>query len=329
MIYRLQGGKSFFLLKDFLDRMANLEKRNIKGEFSMQKVLVLGGTKYFGKKLVQLLLDKGIQVTIATRGKEADEFGEMIERLIIDRENKASLENAFNNKNWDVVFDQTCYSPQEALDSVEALRGKVGRYIFTSTQAVYDFGLNRKEEEFNPYSFEFEYKKRNEYPGLFGYQEAKRAAEAVLFAQQDLEVVAVRFPIVISKDDYTERLKFYVDKVLEGKPIGIPNLETRFSFILADEAAKFLFEIAQSTFTGPINPGSKGSISLGEIVRRVESLSEKTAIIENELTKENASPYAMPGSFEINTDKALSLGFHFSILNETIDELITFYIKNN
>lgn len=295
----------------------------------MKRVLILGGTKYFGKKLVQLLLDNGIEVTIATRGKEVDDFGDKVNRLIIDREDRESQDEAFKDMSWDVVFDQTCYSPQEVLDSVEALRGKVNRYIFTSTQAVYDFGLNRKEEEFNPYQFKFEYKTRRDYPGLYGYQEAKRAAEAVLFAQPEIEVVAVRFPIIISKDDYTERLKFHVDKVLKGEPIGITDKKTRFSFILAEEAAQFLFDIAHSSFTGPINPGSKGSMSLGEIIEKVEKITDKTALIEEVLTKENASPYAMPGTFEINTDKAVSLGFQFSDLNQTIDDLLAYYLKSS
>jgi nucleoside-diphosphate-sugar epimerase len=295
----------------------------------MEKVLVLGGTKYFGKKLVELLIEKGIEVTIATRGREIDDFGDKIHRLIIDRENRDSLDKAFMDQTWDVVFDQTCYSPQEALDAVEALKGKVDRYIYTSTQAVYDFGLNRKEEDFDPYSFRFEYKTRNQYPGITGYQEAKRAGEAVLFSQPELEVVAVRFGIVVSEDDYTERLKFHVDKILRNEPIGIPNLEARFSFIQADEAARFLLEIGQSSFVGPINPGSKGSMSLGEIISKIETQTGKTALIEEELTKENASPYAMPATFELNTEKAESLGYHFSDLHQTIDELISFYIKNN
>lgn len=294
----------------------------------MKRVLVLGGTKYFGKKLVQLLLNRGIEVTIATRGKEPDEFGQKVERLIIDRENRVSLEEAVGDQQWDVVFDQTCYSPQEALDAVEVLKGRVKRYIFTSTQAVYEFGLNHKEEDFDPFSFQYELKPRSQYLGVLGYQEAKRASEAVLFAQSELEVVAVRFGIVISEDDYTERLKFHVDKVLNEESIGIQDLNTSFSFILADEAAKFLFDIAQSSYTGPINPGPNGSMSLGEIISKIEKITEKSAIIETTVTKENASPYGMPGTFELNTEKAISLGYQFSDLNETMDKLITYYVNN-
>jgi len=40
----------------------------------MKKVLVMGGTRFFGKKLVQHLLDEGNEVTIATRGRTPDPY---------------------------------------------------------------------------------------------------------------------------------------------------------------------------------------------------------------------------------------------------------------
>ncbi|QIZ06594.1 hypothetical protein HFZ78_07655 [Priestia megaterium] len=46
-------------------------------------------------------------------------------------------------------------------------------------------------------------KGRREYSGYVGYQEAKRAAEAILFQHAQVPVVAVRLPIIIGKDDYT------------------------------------------------------------------------------------------------------------------------------
>src|SRR5688572_16899625 len=110
----------------------------------MKSALILGGTQFVGKRLVQILLDEGIEVTIATRGITSDSYGERVSRLKIDRED-ASTYQAFKNKNWDVVFDQTCYSPQEALDTLKALEGNVLKYVFTSSQAVYDFGTNHCE----------------------------------------------------------------------------------------------------------------------------------------------------------------------------------------
>ncbi|MFF2753487.1 NAD-dependent epimerase/dehydratase family protein [Psychrobacillus sp. NPDC058041] len=295
----------------------------------MENVLVLGGTQFFGKKLVAKLLENGKNVTIATRGLTKDPFGDKVERLIIDRENKSSLEKAFSDRKWDIVYDQTCQSPQEALDTVSALNGKSKRYIFTSTQAVYEFGTKWTEEDFIPEDFTFEYKSRKQYAGYEGYQEAKRAAETVLFTKSELDVVAVRFPIVIGADDFTERLKFHVDKVLNDEMLGIKNPKASYSFILSDEAADFLYKMGQSSFTGPINPGCEEDISLEDLISKIEERVGKSANILNDAPITNTSPYALPGSWSINTEKANRLGYQFSELHTILDELIDYYSEIN
>ncbi|MDZ5473796.1 NAD-dependent epimerase/dehydratase family protein [Bacillus sp. 31A1R] len=295
----------------------------------MNNILVLGGTQFFGKRLVERLIEEGKNVTIATRGKTADSFGDKVNRLILDREDKDSIISALKGQTWDIVYDQTCYSPQEVKDVADVLKGKVKRYIFTSSQAVYDYGTLHKEENFNPNEFKYEFKGRREYPGYEGYQEAKRAAEAYLFQETDFEVVAVRFSIVVGRDDYTNRLKFHVDKVLNDEPIGIKNVDSRYGYILSHEAASFLYEIGQSSFTGPINPGCAGDISMRELLDMIENQTGKSAIVTDELNQTNASPFSLPGSWSTNTEKAETLGFTFSDLHKTLNELIEFYKSEN
>lgn len=294
----------------------------------MKKILVLGGTQYFGKKLVRKLIDNGDEVTIATRGTKSDSFGDLVKRLVIDREKKETMAEAFQDKDWDLVYDQSCFSPIEARDTAEVLKGKVKRYIFTSTQAVYEFGTLHKEANFDPYSFQVIYKNRRDYPGYEGYQEAKRASEAVFHQLGYFDVVSVRFPIVVSEDDYTERLKFHVQKVLSGEPIGIPNPGLRFSFIHADEAADFLVDIGNSNFTGPINPGSAGDISLQQLMDRIALLVAKDAIVVNDTHPGTVSPYSLPGSWSIDTSLASGLGYAFTELHQLMDELIKYYKLN-
>jgi nucleoside-diphosphate-sugar epimerase len=293
----------------------------------MRKVLVLGGTQYFGKKLVEKLIENGDQVSVATRGTKSDPFGNKVERLIMDREKKETMEAAFSNKEWDIVYDQSCFSPIEARDTAEALKGKVKRYIFTSTQAVYEFGTLHKEENFNANTYEITYKTRREYPGYEGYKEAKRASEAVFHQLGFFEVVSVRFPIVVSEDDYSERLKYHVDKIIAGEAIGIPNPQLRYSYIHADEAAGFLLKIGKSDFTGPINPGSAGDISMRELTEKIALFANKNAIIDSSKDAESPSPYALPGSWSIDTSKAQGLGFEFKKLDLLLEELIKFYIQ--
>jgi len=50
-----------------------------------KNILIIGGTRYFGKLLVQQLIDKGHQVTIATRGQASDPFGAHVQRIRVDR----------------------------------------------------------------------------------------------------------------------------------------------------------------------------------------------------------------------------------------------------
>lgn len=57
----------------------------------MKSALVLGGTRFFGKNLVQTLLEKGVDVTIATRGQSQNPFGAHVKQLYADRYDRLSL----------------------------------------------------------------------------------------------------------------------------------------------------------------------------------------------------------------------------------------------
>src|SRR5690606_5057845 len=139
----------------------------------MKTALVFGGTRFFGVNLVEALLEKGIKVTVATRQNSGDPFGDKVERLKVDRFDKASVENAVKDKEWDVVFDQLCFSSNDAEIIAQALVGKMKRYVFTSTLSVYDYVVNMDEEVFDPYSYELKMVDRHE----VSYQEGKRQAE--------------------------------------------------------------------------------------------------------------------------------------------------------
>ncbi|MGG1661609.1 NAD-dependent epimerase/dehydratase family protein [Brevibacillus sp. NRS-1366] len=299
----------------------------------MKKALVLGGTQFFGKRLVQNLLDADWDVTIATRGKTPDSFGNKVQRLQLDRCDKGTLEAAFSSDDtyWDSVFDQTCYSPIEVKDVIEILAGKIGHYVFTSTMAVYDYGTDKKESDYDPYSYPVEMRSRKEYIGMEGYREAKRQAEAVLFQAAPFSAAAVRFPLVIGPDDYTGRFQFHVDRVKAGEPIGIANLQHRIGFITSEDAGRFLHFAAREKLTGPFNAGSPGDLSLRELLGRIESATRtaaSTPIVE--LTDpQSRSPYDVGGSLSIDVTKAASAGFDFKPMNETITELIDLYIHQN
>lgn len=285
----------------------------------MEKILVLGGTRFFGKRLVHKLIESGAEVTVATRGKTADSFGQAVKRLIIDRDDAVSLHAAASQQSWDVVYDNICYSSQNALDANLVFDGKVGRYIFTSTLSVYDFDSNQlTEADFAPQTYPISVGTRDD----FSYQEGKRQAEAVFFQRTSFPVAAARFPIVLGEDDYTKRLHDQIDRIRAGKLIGVPNPDALLSLIQSDEAARFLCWLGKKDITGPINACSTGSISVGSLLHLIEEAVGKQAVTRKETEADDLSPFGVPDSWHMDTAQAQRAGFTFDRLDEWLPKLV-------
>lgn len=286
----------------------------------MKTALVFGGTRFFGVNLVEALLEKGIKVTVATRQNSGDPFGDKVERLKVDRFDKASVENAVKDKEWDVVFDQLCFSSNDAEIIAQALVGKMKRYVFTSTLSVYDYGVNMDEEVFDPYSYELKMVDRQE----VSYQEGKRQAEAYFFQKSTVPVVAMRIPIVLGEHDYTERLLHYVNSAKEGKQVYFPNLEAEMCFVHQKEAGEFLTWVADIDFTGPINVCANGFITMGELVKLI---SDKTGHELAVTSEQLESPYAITETWTLSNKRAENHGFQFTNLQDWLPGLITYLAK--
>ena len=71
-----------------------IETENIK----KMNILVLGGTRFFGVHTVNELIKNGHDVTIATRGITTDSFGNNVNRVIYDRNDKESIINILKRK---------------------------------------------------------------------------------------------------------------------------------------------------------------------------------------------------------------------------------------
>ncbi|MCG7435404.1 NAD-dependent epimerase/dehydratase family protein [Lysinibacillus fusiformis] len=288
-------------------------------------ILVLGGTRFFGKKLVELCIENGHDVTILTRGQSGNPFGTAVKQLIVDRDDHDALENALAHTTWDIVYDNICYSPNEAHTICELLKGKTKKLVFTSTLSTYEVdGKMKKEEDFDPYHYQILMGDREE----FSYGEGKRQAEAVLFKEASFPVVAVRFPIVMGEHDYTCRLHFHVERILHDQPISLPNIDAQMSYITDEEAAEFLYFVGVTPIEGPYNATASGAISLKELLALIEEESGKRAKIS--LVggdEESQSPYGVPADWYMTNAKAEKAGFTFSQLRDWLPNLVKTLVK--
>lgn len=131
--------------------------------------------------------------------------------------------------------------------------------------------------------------------------------------------------VVVGADDYTKRLSFYVEHIIQQRPMSIDNLNAQMAFVRSDEAGKFAASFAENSFTGAINGASPETISLCEILCDVTSKTGKEAVLAKD---GDAAPYNGTETYDLNTGKAAALGFSFSPLKNWIYELIDFYLAN-
>jgi 2'-hydroxyisoflavone reductase len=98
------------------------------------KLLVIGGSQFVGRHLVEAAAARGDQVTVFNRGRTAAVWPAGVEVRQGDR--KADL-LALAEGRWDAVVDTCGYLPRDVARMAECLQGRVGRYVFVSSISVY------------------------------------------------------------------------------------------------------------------------------------------------------------------------------------------------
>ena len=100
------------------------------------RILVLGGTSFVGRTIVEDALSHGAEVALFGRGETGADLFPDAPRLIGDRDTGDYV--ALRSGSWDAVVDVSGYVPRHVANAMDALGDRVGRYLFISSHAVYD-----------------------------------------------------------------------------------------------------------------------------------------------------------------------------------------------
>ncbi len=299
-----------------------------------KNVLVIGGTRFIGKLLVQRLMRAGHRVTIATRGYAPDPFGERVDRVRVDRRNELAMRKAFADRApFDIVFDHMCYSPLDAAIAVRALAGKAGRYVLTSTIDAYRVlgyahaqPLREDDLAVEALPIDTAYPWHEPARATECYVAGKLQAEAYLVRDGSLPLATVRLAHVLGgPEDFTGRLAHYVDLARRGATLDHTHEGGRLSFIDPHAAADFLFWTGMQSFTGAVNAASDGGLSAAQLYRRVGEVLDTRVALRRAApgaAPGRLSPFDLPGPMELDTSRAKGLGYRFGHVEDWIDDTI-------
>ena len=185
----------------------------------MARVLVIGGTLFIGRALVEQLLERGDAVAIMHRGKDTP-YGDRVDEIRCDRNDISAVRAALAGKRFDVVYDNV-YDWQRGTTSEQvdaaAMAAAEGlhRYVFTSSIAVYPPGGEYDENDpLVP----------ADHPDAYGRQKAE--SERLLFKRHQrngLPVATLRPAFIYGPNNPFDREAFFWDRLLAGRPIVIPG----------------------------------------------------------------------------------------------------------
>lgn len=99
------------------------------------RVLVIGGTQFVGRAVVEAFVARGDDVTLFHRGRTNPDLFADATHIIGDRDHDADLERITGN--FDVTFDSSAYIPRHVRSLAGALAGRAGHYIHVSSISVY------------------------------------------------------------------------------------------------------------------------------------------------------------------------------------------------
>ena len=281
----------------------------------MKTALVMGGTTFFGKCLVRHLLKDDYDVTVATRGLTADAFGDQIDRIRFDRNDGASMEQAFEGKQYDIVFDQIGYCADDLADACKVFTGSIGHYVSTSSIVVYEAcpGVGKVEEEFDPLNVSCS---KGRFPDDIDYTQGKMEAEAYLAQNAAFPFVCARIPMVMGPGDPTDRMEFIVRRILAGRPIVIPPDSGLRNYVHWDDAGRFVAWLGTTSRTGAYNAGSERWVGPREMTILAGSTLGIEPVILDQGDAGDQTDYAGGTDYTVDVSKAKQDGFEFTAFDQ-------------
>ena len=208
----------------------------------MKKVLIIGGTLFIGRALVEAMLEVGgYEITLFNRGKTNPDLFPSVSKMTGDRETDDVTQIAKNK--WDCVIDMCAYYPNTLDYLLQHIKDKTDRFIFISTMSVYRMEESEDKligEDFPVYDCTEEEKIDK---SMHTYGKRKAECERVIWSYKDLDCIVLRPALVYGKYDFTDRFYYWLYRLNKGGQMLLPGGGTGISTnTFVDDLAKIIIK---------------------------------------------------------------------------------------
>ncbi len=300
------------------------------------KLLILGGTRFLGRHIAELALQRGHAVTLVHRGRSGPGLFAQAEHRIADRDDAAALATALGSANWDAAIDTSAYVPRQVRTLAAALGTRVARlahYQLVSSISVYESfdspGADEGSATRTLADPSVEAVTGDTYGGL------KALCEQAATAAFSARCLVNRPGLLVGPHDPTGRFSWWVQRLQRGGAVLAPgDPATPVQFIDVRDAAAWMLLQAERATAGVFNlTGPAQSLTMGEFLARAREVLEPAAALhwvgEQYLLDQGVAPWsdlpvwlprAEAGLHRTRIQRALDTGLHCRTLEQTLND---------
>lgn len=301
-------------------------------------ILIIGGTIFVGKHLVEAARARGHNVTLFNRGQHNPDMFPDVERL---RGNRDGELDALKGRTWDAVIDTCGYVPRVVRQSAELLSGAAGHYTFISSISVFsDFSQIGTTED-GPLG-KLEDETVEEITGEI-YGPLKVLCEKVVQEAFPGRSLIVRPGLIVGPDDVSDRFTYWPHRVDQGGEVLAPGKPAETTQIIdGRDLAEFTIKMIEKRGTGPYNvTGPADPLSFGALLDTCREVSGSdsrfTWVDEAFLVEQKVQPWsqlplwipvesdpAYAGFSSFDCGKAIAAGLSFRSIADTVRDTLEY-----
>jgi 2'-hydroxyisoflavone reductase len=299
------------------------------------RVLVLGGSVFLGRTIVDVLQKRGHQVTTFNRGKSNPDLHPRVEKFFGDRSSDLS---ALSGKEWDACIDTCGYIPRIVDHSARFLADLTSRYTFISSVSVYADLSHPGINEDSAVAMIQDHLTDEITGETYGPLKAlcERAVEQAIPGR----TLIVRPGLIVGPHDPTDRFTYWPVRISHGRKLLLPGRPQRpVQYIDVRDLADWIVQMIEKGETGIFNAtGPRQPLPFEELIETCREISRSNAefiwvselfIKSQRVSEWTELPLWVPesdpanaGFFAVDINKALARGLTFRPAADTVRDTL-------